>query len=102
MKLHHVALCVPEIASAVEWYADRLKASVSYQDQSWALLDIDNTSIALVLPSQHPPHLAFESSEAAKYGELTSHRDGTESVYIRDPFGNTVEFIKPAPEETML
>ena len=102
MKLHHVALCVPEIAPAVEWYSDRLKASVSYQDQSWALLDIDNTSIALVLPSQHPPHLAFESSEAANFGELTSHRDGTESVYIRDPFGNTVEFIKPAPEETML
>ena len=102
MKLHHVALCVPEIAPAVEWYSDRLKASVSYQDQSWALLDIDNTSIALVLPSQPPPHLAFESSEAAKYGELTSHRDGTKRDYIRDPFGNTVEFVTPAPEETML
>ena len=46
--------------------------------------------------------LAFESSEAANDGELTFHRDGTESVYIRDPFGNTVEFIKPAPEETLL
>ena len=101
MKLHHVALCVPEIAPAVEWYSDRLKASVSYQDKSWALLDIDNTSIALVLPSQHPPHLAFESSEAATYGELTSHRDGTESVYIQDPFGNTLEFLKPPPEEAM-
>ena len=102
MKLHHVALCVPEIAPAVEWYSDRLNASVSYQDQSWALLDIENTSIALVLPSQHPPHLAFESLEAAKYGELTSHRDGTESVYISDPFGNTLEFIKPALEDTKL
>ena len=102
MKLHHVALCVPEIAPAVEWYSDRLKASVSYQDQSWALLDIDNTSIALVLPSQPPPHLAFESSKAARYGKLTSHHDGTESVYIRDPFENTVEFIKPALEAIML
>ena len=43
MKLHHVALCVPEIASAVKWYTDKLNASVSYQDQSWALLDVDNT-----------------------------------------------------------
>ena len=102
MKLHHAALCVPDIVPEVECYLDRLKASLSYQDQSWAPPDIDNTSIALVLPSQHPPHLAFEASEAAKYGELTSHRDGTESVYIQDPFGNTVEFIKPAPEETLL
>ena len=101
MRLHHVALCVPEIAPAVDWYKDRLKASVSYQDQSWALLDIDNTSIALVLPSQHPPHVAFELSEAEKYGELTHHRDGTESIYIQDPFGNTVEFIKPTPQQTI-
>ena len=102
MKLQHVARCVPEIAPAVECYLDRLKASVSYQDQSWARLDIDNKSSAFVLLPQHPPHLAFESVEAGKYGELSSHRDGTESVYIRDPFGNTGEFIKPAPEETML
>ena len=102
MKLYRNALCEPEIAPAVEWFSDRLKASVSYQERSWALLDIDNTSIALVLPSQHPPHLAFESSEVAKHGELTSHRDGTTRDYIRDPFGNTVEFVTPAPEETML
>ena len=49
-----------------------------------------------------PAAPGFDSSEAAKYGELTSHRDGTESVFIRNPFGNTVEFIKPASEETML
>ena len=55
-----------------------------------------------MLPSQHPPHVAFESSEAEKYGELTPHRDGTESIYIRDPFGNTIEFIKAAPKEAIL
>ena len=100
MKLHHVALCVPEIAPAVMWYTDRLSATVTYQDETWALVGVENTSIALVLPSQHPPHLAFESHDAEKYGELMPHRDGTASVYIQDPFGNTVEFLKPAVSET--
>ena len=59
MKLHHVALSVPVIAPAVDWYTKTLNASVAYQDKTWALLEIENTSIALVLPSQHPPHVAF-------------------------------------------
>ena len=99
MKLHHVALCVPDIGPAIDWYTETLSASVAYQDETWALLDIENTSIALVLPSQHPPHVAFESPDAERYGDLTPHRDGTASVYVQDPFGNTVEFLKPAAEE---
>jgi catechol 2,3-dioxygenase-like lactoylglutathione lyase family enzyme len=98
MKLHHIALCVPSIKPAVDWYVKILKADIAYQDDTWALLDIENTSIALVLPSQHPPHIAFETSEAEKYGELTTHRDGTASVYIQDPFGNTLEFLKLAAD----
>ena len=96
MRLHHIALCVPDIAPAVKWYVETLNADIAFQDETWALLDIENTSIALVLPSQHPPHMAFESLEAEKYGDLTTHRDGTASVYVQDPFGNTIEFLKPA------
>jgi len=55
MKLHHVALCVSDIRQAVDWYVQNLNANIAYQDETWALLDIENTSIALVLPSQHPP-----------------------------------------------
>lgn len=94
MKLHHVALCVSDIRQAVDWYVQNLNANIAYQDETWSLLDIENTSIALVLPSQHPPHLAFETQDAEKYGKLTPHRDGTASVYVQDPFGNTVEFLK--------
>ena len=101
MKLHHVALCVPDVALAVDWYTETLTASVAYQDETWALLDIENTSIALVLPSQHPPHVAFESPDAERYGHLTPHRDGRASVYVQDPFGNTVEFLKPAAEASI-
>ena len=101
MKLHHVALSVPNIEPAVDWYTETLNATVAYQDKTWALLEIENTAIALVLPSQHPPHVAFESMDADKYGDLTLHRDGTASVYVQDPFGNTVEFLKPAAEEVL-
>ncbi len=101
MKLHHVALCVSDIASAVDWYTETLSASVAYQNGTWALLGIENTFIALVLPSQHPPHVAFESPDAERYGDLTPHRDGTSSVYVQDPFGNTIEFLKLAAEEAM-
>ncbi len=94
MKLHHAALCVSDIAEAVIWYSDTLGAKVAYQDETWALLDIENTSLALVIPSQHPPHLAFEHANAEKFGELTPHRDGTASVYVSDPFGNTIEFLR--------
>ena len=100
MKLHHVAISVPDIAPAVDWYAETLNASVTYQDNTWALLNIDNTSIALVLPSQHPPHVAFESPDAERYGDLTEHRDGTASVYVQDPFGNIVEFLRPAAQQS--
>ena len=98
MRLHHIALCVPSIAPAVKWYVETLKANIAFQDDTWALLDVDNTSIALVLPSQHPPHIALESPEAEKYGDLTKHRDGTESIYIQDPYGNTIEFLKLAAD----
>ena len=99
MKLHHAALCVSDIASGVRWYTETLGATVSYQDETWALLDIENTSLALVIPSQHPPHLAFEHDQAEKFGELTPHRDGTASVYVADPFGNTIEFLKLPAEQ---
>ena len=37
--------------------------------------------------------------DADRYGDLTLHRDSTASVYVQDPFGNTVEFLKLAAEE---
>ena len=98
MKLHHAAVCVTDIPKACDWYANTLGATVSYQDETWALLKLDNTSLALVIPSQHPPHLAFENDQADKFGPLTPHRDGTASVYVEDPFGNIIEFLKvPVP-----
>ena len=69
-----------------------LDATVAYQDKTWALLEIENTAIALVLPSQHPPHVAFESMDADKYGDLTLHRDGTASVTFKTRLGTPLSF----------
>ena len=94
MKIHHIAICVDDIVDALDWYCSTLNFEVEYQDDSWALLSFENTKVALVLPEQHPPHLAFEYNNASKFGELKTHRDGTASVYINDPFGNIIELLK--------
>lgn len=93
-KVHHVAIQVDDIDQAVEWYTSRFAAKKIYQDDTWALLQFDNTCLALVMPGQHPPHFAIENRAAEQFGQLNMHRDGTASVYIKDPFGNSVEIIK--------
>jgi hypothetical protein len=50
--------------------------------------------VALVLHEQHPPHFAIVRSNAEAYGPLKTHRDGTASVYVNDPFGNVIEVVK--------
>ena len=92
--IHHVAISVSNISRAVAWYTENFKCRVRYQDDTWAFLEFANVKLALVIPSQHPPHVAVASREAAKYGPLVPHRDGTRSVYITDPDGNSVEIIE--------
>ena len=92
-RLDHVAVVVPDIAAAVDWYTTNLKCTVQYQDSTWAMLQFANAGIALVMPGQHPGHLGFVSDEAGKYGELKTHRDGTRSCYVYDPAGNAVEVL---------
>ncbi|MGB5398545.1 MAG: VOC family protein, partial [Gammaproteobacteria bacterium] len=79
--IHHVAIQVSDIQRAVDWYTEKFKVKVTYQDETWAMLQFNNISLALVLPEQHPPHIAIESPDAEAFGALTKHRDGTRSVY---------------------
>ncbi len=94
-QLHHVAVSVKDIAEAVRWYQNHFRCHVSYQDETWAMLDFANLQIALVIPGQHPPHIAFVHPQPEKYGTLKPHRDGTKSLYITDPTGNAVELMSP-------
>lgn len=95
-SLDHVAVPVTDVAAAVEWYRRHFRCEVKYQDPTWAFLTFSNIQLALVVPSQHPPHIAFVSPEAGKYGALKLHRDGTRSCYVNDPAGNAVEILDAA------
>jgi len=92
-RIVHVAISVRELAPAVAWYTSTFRCKVSYQDATWALLDFDNLQLALVIPEQHPPHIAFTNPHAERFGVLKTHRDGTRSTYVRDPAGNSVEIM---------
>jgi catechol 2,3-dioxygenase-like lactoylglutathione lyase family enzyme len=94
-SLDHVAIPVEDVASAVEWYRRTFRCEVKYQDATWALLRFANTSLALVIPSQHPAHIGFVSADAEQFGALKTHRDGTRSCYVNDPAGNSVEILAP-------
>lgn len=92
-RIHHIALPVSHIARAVAWYQAHFDCTVSYQDDTWAMLTFANIQLALVLPEQHPQHIAFMRDDAANFGKLITHRDGTASVYIKDSEGNSVEIL---------
>ena len=92
-SIEHIAIAVADVASAVAWYTSNFRCAVAYQDATWALLDFDNLKLALVIPEQHPPHVAFKSPNAEKFGAMTTRRDGTRSTYVSDPSGNSVEIM---------
>lgn len=108
MQFDHVAVPSNDIAKSVEWYQQRVNAQVLYQDQTWAFLKVGGQKLALVTPTQHPPHVAVKVTEeelaaAAKLANVSidSHRDGTKGIYLADPFGNAVELICYPPGETV-
>jgi catechol 2,3-dioxygenase-like lactoylglutathione lyase family enzyme len=92
-RIDHVAISVRDVAAAVAWSTKSFRCRVAYQDASWAFLDFENVRVALVVPDQHPPHLALQRPEAGSFGRLTTHRDGTRSTYVSDPSGNSIEIM---------
>ena len=93
-KLHHIALPVIDIDRAVAWYQKNFDIETVYADESWALMAFENVALALVLPDHHPTHIAVERDDAESFGALTSHRDGSKSIYVDDPWGNAIEIVK--------
>ena len=96
--LHHAAIRVKDVKETVDWYTQRFRCTVEYQDATWAMLAFENVRLAFVVAEQHPPHIAIVGDPAA-YGEPDIHRDGTSSVYVKDPNGNNVEILALAPEK---
>lgn len=107
-ELDHVAVPAPNIAEGVQFYVENFGATVLYQDDTWAFLQMGQGKLALVTPTQHPPHVALRVDEAAlavaaeKAGvPIDAHRDGTKGIYVQDPAGNSVELICYPPGETV-
>jgi catechol 2,3-dioxygenase-like lactoylglutathione lyase family enzyme len=107
-EMDHVAVQTNDISGSVRWYVETFGAQVLYQDATWAFLRLGQGKLALVTPTQHPPHVALRVSEstlqqiAAHFGkDIERHRDGTTGIYIDDPQGNAVELICYPPGETV-
>ena len=90
-SIDHIALQVDDIRKSVDWYLDNYGCSIIHCDDTLSMLQFDNIKLALVLPQDHPAHIAFVD-ESIENG--TKHRDGSESIYEHDTFGNIIERIK--------
>ncbi len=97
-SVHHIAIVVKDIDRAIKWYQSQFKINLIYADNTWAMLGFKNIELALVKAEQHPAHFAVEYENADEYGPLTRHRDGSESVYIKDSEANDIELIRSKPK----
>jgi len=95
--IDHVAFIVDNIAEAVEWYVSKTGGDILYQDNSWALIEVFGTKLALVLPGDHPAHFAIKCKTTelfpCKTDEIGEHRDSSKYYYLCDPYGNAIEWI---------
>ena len=79
--IDHVGIQVLNIRKALSWYRRNFKCKVLYEIvNQWALLEFENTKLALVTFSEHPPHFAVIIDDNLKDGD--THRDGSMSVYV--------------------
>ena len=61
------------------------------------MLSLPGVNIALTKKSQHPPHIGIEIFEDKVFPpgkDIMKHRDGSEYVYVEDPDGNVIEYVK--------
>ena len=95
--IDHIAFKVDCIASAVSWYVAKTGAKIEYQDETWAMLNVGEIKLALVLPGEHPNHFAIRCNSLDEFpveeNKLDTHRDGSQFVYLSDPYGNAIEWV---------
>ena len=100
----HIAIKVSDLQEAKHWYLEQLKAEITFQDSKYIRLKVANTNIALIdekfYPYAHIGIIVEKRSELPTEGQLVRHRDGTEGVYVEDPFGNYIEYIWYSPEQS--
>jgi extradiol dioxygenase family protein len=100
----HIAILVDDLAIAKEWYVEKLNAEISYVDKKYVRLKLNNTNIALIDKKHYPcAHIGILVEDIKDIptdaGEVVYHRDGTVGVYVKDPFGNYLEYIWYSDEQ---
>jgi extradiol dioxygenase family protein len=95
--IDHIAIKVSDLKEAEKWYLEHLSAQITFQDHKYTRLRVGNTNIALIderfYPHAHIGVLVKSKEELPEAGERVQHRDGTIGVYVKDPFGNYIEYI---------
>jgi catechol-2,3-dioxygenase len=106
--IDHIAIRVADLKEAEKWYLEHLRAEVTLRDYKYIRLKVGNTNIALIdevyYPWAHIGILVENQEDLPDEGSRVEHRDGTIGVYVKDPFGNYIEYIwySPEHEETFL
>ena len=59
-KIDHIAIQTDSIKKSINWYKTMFDCEVEFEDSTWALIKFENTKLALVIPDQHPPHIAIK------------------------------------------
>ena len=103
-KVDHIAILVDDLSLATEWYSNKLGADVTFRDGKYTRLQVENTNIALVDKKHYAhPHFAILVENFCELprneGITVHHRDGTVGVYVKDPFGNYLEYIWYSEEQ---
>ena len=94
----HIAILVDNLKIAEAWYLNKMDAFVSFRDEKYIRLTTKNTNIALI-DKNHYEHAHFailvdnKKDLPINEGKVVEHRDGTVGVYVKDPFGNYLEYI---------
>ena len=93
----HIAIRVSDLDLAQEWYEEMLGAELQYKDQYYRRMLLNNTPLALIDENRYPDNhigvLVKDFDQLPNIGTRIEHRDGTVGVYVKDPFGHTVEYI---------
>jgi len=104
LTVDHIAVLVDNLKLAEEWYCAHLEAKVTFRDKKYTRIQVQNTNIALI-DKKHYPHAHFGilveniADLPLEKGEVVKHRDGTIGVYVKDPFGNYLEYIWYSKEQ---
>ena len=58
--MDHIAIKVSDLESAEKWYCEHLDAKVTFKDEKYIRIQVENTNIALIDEKHYPyPHIGI-------------------------------------------